>query len=86
MKLVCLSDLSAAGKSLVAAIVSIASLLQIDAVKNVVMPVVAHHPHISFLIGGLITLGTLLTNPAVQKAIHYHPMAIPPESGNGAPL
>jgi hypothetical protein len=62
----------------------VAGVLQIEAVKNVVIPIIAHHPHFATIFGGLLTLGTLLTNPVVQKAIHYHAVITPPETESSA--
>jgi hypothetical protein len=54
-------------KWLLGAIVSFATLMQIDAVKNLVTPLVAHHPKVSSIIAALIAIGTLLHNPTVQQ-------------------
>lgn len=56
-------------KVLIGAIVTAASALQIDAVKNTVMPLVANHPHVSTIVGALITLCALLHNPVSIKLL-----------------
>lgn len=70
MKFVSINELSGLGKTAVGAVVSMAGLLQLPDVKNVVIPLVAHHPHLSTLAGALVTLGALLANPEVQKVLH----------------
>jgi hypothetical protein len=51
-------------------IVGLAGLMQIDAVKNFVTPILAQHPKISSIVLGLVAVGLLLQNPAVQRILH----------------
>jgi hypothetical protein len=59
----------ASTKWLFGAIVSFGGLMQIDAVKNFVTPLVAKHPKISAIVVCLTTIGTLLHDPRVQQVL-----------------
>lgn len=69
MKLTPVQRLSAATKYLVGLVITGAGLVQIPAVKNAIIPLMANHPHFSTLIGALVTIGALIANPQVQAII-----------------
>jgi hypothetical protein len=62
--------LNAFGKGLIGLLVGLAGLMQIDAVKNFVTPILAMHPKISSIVMALCGIGLLLQNPYVRKILH----------------
>jgi hypothetical protein len=56
-------------KVLLGAIVAGALSMQVPQVKDVIMPLVANHPHVSTLVGAIFTVITLLQNPVIQEVL-----------------
>jgi hypothetical protein len=59
-------------KTFIGIITGLALLMQLDVVKNFVTPILAGHPKISSIVMGLVGIGLLLQNPAVQKILHLN--------------
>lgn len=73
MKFVSVKELSALGKTAIAAILTFGSLLQIPQFSTVVFHLANLHPHIATLLGALTTLAALMANPQVQKVLGIGP-------------
>lgn len=66
-------NLSTKTKIQLGAIVAAVMGMQVDQVKNMVMPLVARHPHLSTIATGVFTLVTLLQNPTVELMLGLKP-------------
>jgi hypothetical protein len=64
------TELSAFGKSAVAAILSFGALLQVPAVSAPIMQFGHYHPHFAGAIATVTMLSTLLAIPQVQTILH----------------
>lgn len=59
----------ASTKALLALFMALPFLMQIDAVKNFVTPLLLAHPKISTAVGSLTSIALLLHNPQVQRVL-----------------
>jgi len=57
-------------KNLIAAVLTLAGLLQVPAIGNPVMAFGQHHPHVAVILAALTGLATLLHNPTVEALLH----------------
>ena len=69
MKLTPIQRLSLLGKLCIGFVATVCALVQIPAVKDVLIPLLASHPHISTIFGGLTVIGSLMANPQVQQVL-----------------
>jgi phage-related protein len=66
------SSLTNLSKTVIGVIVGMAGLMQIDAVKDFVTPILTAHPKIASIVAAVVAIGLLLQNPAVQKILHLN--------------
>lgn len=71
MQLVKPTELSTKAKAIVATLISLIGLVQVDVVRNKLLPLVDKHPHLASILGGLLTLAAFLQNPVGKKALGY---------------
>lgn len=71
MQLVKPTELSTKAKAIAATLISLIGLVQVDFVRNKILPLVDHHPHVASILGGLLTLAAFLQNPVGKKALGY---------------
>jgi hypothetical protein len=69
MKFVTASQMSGLGKAAVGLILTLGAFFNVPQVAAVMGQVFKQHPHISFTVGAIVTLASLLVNPQVQKII-----------------
>jgi hypothetical protein len=68
-----LTDLTTRAKVQLGAIVVAMLGMQVDQVKDIVLPLVAHHPRIASLATGIFTIITFLQNPTIAKILGIFP-------------
>ena len=79
MKFVNVTELSALGKSAIAFIITLGGLMQIPAIGVPLTAAAKNHPHFAAAIATVTMLTTLLSNPAVQKALGVT-IEVPPDA------